>query len=88
MRTLNSVRLEVFARLIGQDCPPPVAARRAGYRDLRARRAARRDAGDREPNPGDAPPSKSAPFPPEMTEEEWLAEFGPMLRAHARKPDR
>ena len=99
--------LDVFARHIASGCPPVLAAKQAGYRNMRAGRAAARVGELRrfaEPEVVDSPPpavaapkksrlarvaapeakaAQTAPSPPaepELTEAEWLARFGPLLR--------
>ncbi len=74
---MNTSRLETFARLMATGSPPALAAKAAGYRNLRASRAAtrlgRRPAG---PNgPGAA--AEKAPVEPMMSEAQWLAAFAP-----------
>jgi hypothetical protein len=97
MPLLNTSRLEAFARLIALGYPPVLAAKGAGYRNLRASRAATRlappqpvaapeaarAAPAKEIKTGDraqtAPPARP-PLPPMLTEEEWLAEFAPLIQ--------
>jgi hypothetical protein len=105
MPLLNTARLEAFARLIALGYPPVLAAKAAGYRNLRARRASARLAQPpalaapkepRAPQPPTAKETKAAdkaraarpPLPPMLTEEEWLAEFAPLIqREKARARD-
>jgi hypothetical protein len=55
----NTLRLETFARLIALGYPPPLAAHAAGYRNLRASRAATR----LPPQPGAAVTEALQPVP-------------------------
>jgi hypothetical protein len=98
MPLLTTARLETFARLIALGYPPVLAAKGAGYRNLRASRAATRlaqpPAVGETKGPGaaataketkaadkaQAPPARPQP-PPMLTEEEWLAEFAPLINA-------
>jgi hypothetical protein len=76
MPLLSSFRLATFARLIASGYPPILAAKGAGYRNPCASRAAARLA-----RPRSAPAAVARPaLPPMMTEEEWLAEFAPLMR--------
>ncbi len=59
MPLLNTSTLAAFARLIALGCPPVLAAKRAGYRNMRTSRAATRLA----PQPAVAPPERARAAP-------------------------
>jgi hypothetical protein len=96
MPVANTARLETFARLIALGYPPVLAAKAAGYRNLRASRAATRlasrpAAGGAKGQRGAAAAAKATraadaaqaarpPLAPMLTEAEWLAAFAPMSR--------
>ncbi len=105
MPLANTARLEAFARLIALGYPLVLAAKAAGYRNLRASRAAtrlapqpavgeakaRRGAAAAEKEIGAAggaqtAPSPRPPLPPMLTEEEWVAKYGPLF--HRESPAR
>ena len=97
MSPVPGCRREAFAALIAAGHPPILAARGAGYRDLRESRAAARlaepavaariaaakPAAESPPQPPEPPPPEPPPLPPILTEEEWMEKYGPMLRARA-----
>jgi hypothetical protein len=99
MQLFNTARLGTFARLIALGYPPMLAAKGAGYRNLRASRAATRlvqppaAAPPEPPRAAAAKATKSAgaaqaarpPLPPMLTEEEWWAEFGYLARREAAR---
>jgi hypothetical protein len=84
MPHLNTARLATFARLIALGYPPVLAAKAAGYRNLRASRAATRlsqpPAAVDEPKTPRAAPAKAtraaAPSPPPQSPPQ---ELEPML---------
>jgi hypothetical protein len=96
MALANTARLETFARLIALGHPPVLAAKAAGYRTLRASRAATRlaprpaaggakrtrraAAAAKESKGAGAAQAARPPLAPMMTEAEWLATFAPMAR--------
>lgn len=80
MPTQTRPSRDTFARLIALNYPPPMAATCVGYAALRSRRNAKRT-GSPMAAPA-APPPKPSDLR-ELTEEEWVAEFGVPLKARA-----
>jgi hypothetical protein len=96
---LNTHRLRTFARLIALGHPPAVAAKDAGYRNLRGSRAPARltpqpavtvqkatraaAAAKKTAAADEARTQRPAPEPM-MTEAQWLAAFHPMVRGETR----
>jgi hypothetical protein len=101
MTLCTTVGLASFARLIALGYPPVLAAKAAGCRNLRASRAATRLAphpavgGPKKPRaPVKAKTTKAADDAPPMewpparmpTEEEWMAEFAPLIERETGAP--
>ncbi len=77
----NSLRLANFTRLIALGYPPAPAAKGARFCGLRDSRADRRLATPKTKAAAASDPRPPRPpLPPMMTEEEWLAEFAPLMR--------
>ncbi len=74
MPLANTARLEAFARLIALGHPPVLAAKAAGYRNLRVAAAAKETVAV-----GAAHTSRPS-LPPMSTEEEWGAEFATLIQ--------
>jgi hypothetical protein len=98
MLVSNTARLAIFARLIAVGYPPVLAAKAAGYRNLRASRAATRlpqlpaVVGAERPRAAAAkpvtraaetPPPPRPPFEPMMTVEQWMLKYHPKYRDQA-----
>jgi hypothetical protein len=98
MPHLTTARLATFARLIALGHPPVLSAKAAGYRNLRASRAATRlpqqpaAVGANEPRAAAAKATKGAaetqqPQPPELepmlTVEQWMLKYHPKYRDQA-----
>ncbi len=74
MPLANTARLEAFARLTALGHPPALAAKAAGYRNLRVAAAAK------ETVAFGAAHTSRPPLPPMLTNEEWVAEFATLIQ--------